>query len=286
MSLKSKLGSGDFAILAEIEPPKGVDVSKMINNAVRVKGKVDAFVVNEMSNAVMKMSSLGGAMLLNSQGMETVMQICCRDRNRLALQADILAAFACGIKNIMIITGADASFGDHHQTKAVYDLNLIELLNVVQTLCSGRDMADIELDKAPDFVVGSTVNASLQGDLLLGEIDKMNEKIEAGTEFFITPPVFSLNSIEPFMKAVDCKKIRIIPTVLLLKSAGMARYINRNLENVNISEDLIKQIQKAPDKMSASIQIAREMIGDLKKEEFCGVHISTIGWEHKLSKII
>jgi methylenetetrahydrofolate reductase (NADPH) len=163
MSLKSKLDSNEFAILAEIEPPKGVDVSEMTTNAAKVKGVVDAFVVPEMSNAVMRMSSLGASMILQSKGLDTIMQVCCRDRNRLALQADILAAGACGIENIMAVTGEDPSFGDHHQAKAVYGVELIELLDAIQMLQSGRDMAVFDVLCSPVFEVGSCVNAGLKG---------------------------------------------------------------------------------------------------------------------------
>ena len=124
MHLKRKFEKGEFAILAEIEPPKGVEISTMVTNATKVKGNVDAFVVPEMSNAVMRMSALGGAMILQGKGMETVMQINCRDRNRIAIQADLLAAYACGITNIMAVTGEDPSFGDHHQARSVYDIDL------------------------------------------------------------------------------------------------------------------------------------------------------------------
>ncbi len=286
MSLKSKLDSGEFAILAEIEPPKGVDVSNLVENATKVKGQVDSFVIPEMSNAVMRMSSLGGAMILQSKGMDTVMQVCCRDRNRLALQADILAAYACGITNIMAVTGEDPSYGDHHQAVAVYGIKLPELLGAIQMLQSGRDMAGVDLNGAPAFEVGSTVNAGLKGDELEIELEEMNKKIEAGTQFFVTPPLFDLSSIESFTKHVDHRKTKIIPTVLLLKSVGMARYMARNVNHVHIPDDLIKRIQKAPDKARECVTIVKETIATLKKEGFSGAVISTLGWEHRLPEII
>ena len=133
MQLQEKLTSGKFAILAEMEPPKGTDTVAMIANAWAVKGKVDAFVIPEMSNAVMKMSSLGGALLLQSRGMETVLQVCCRDRNRLALQGDLLAAQALGVPNVMAVAGEEITHGDHHKARAVYDIDLPELLAAIQT---------------------------------------------------------------------------------------------------------------------------------------------------------
>jgi len=286
MHLMRKFDTGEFAILAEMEPPKGVDISGMVANATRVKGKADAFVVPEMSNAVMRMSSLGAAMILQGKGMETVMQVCCRDRNRLALQADLLAANGCGITNVMVVTGDEPRFGDHHQAKAVYDINLHELLATIQMLQEGVDMAGIDLYGSPQFLVGSTVNPGLMGEALEHELDEMNKKIEAGTQFFITPPLFDLAAIESFLQKIDHRKTNIIPTVLLLKSVGMARYIERNIDHVFIPRDLIKRIQTAPDKVRECIKIAVEMATTLKKEGFSGVLLSTMGWEDKLAQVL
>ena len=286
MYLKNKFDAGEFAILAEMEPPKGVDVSKMVANAQRIKGKVDAFVVPEMSNAVMRMSSLGGAMILQAKGMETVIQLNCRDRNRIALQADLLAAFGCGITNVMAVTGEDPSFGDHHQARSVYDIDLPELLRGITGLQQGKDMAGIDLSGSPQFLVGSTVDAGAKGKSTELVLEEMNKKVEAGAQFFITPPLFDLTAIQPFLKKVDFKKAKIIPTVRLLKSLGMARYMARNVDNVFIPDSLITRLQKSPDKVRECIRIASEMITTLKQEGFSGVMISTIGWEDKLPEIL
>ena len=286
MSLKQKLETGEFAVLVEMEPPKGVDVSAMVANAQKVKGIVDAFVVPEMRNAVMRMSSLGSGMILQSKGMDVVIQVNCRDRNRLALQADLLAANGCGIQNVMVVRGEDPSFGDHHQARAVHDIDLPELLEAIQGLQNGRDMAGIELNGAPTFLVGSTVDAGARDKSPELIREEMDQKREAGAQFFITPPLFDISTIEPFLKRVDGTKSKVIPTVLLLKSLGMARYISRNVNNTFIPDALIQRLQKAPDKVSECIKIASEMVETLKKEGFCGVQLSTIGWEDKLPEIL
>lgn len=286
MRLKPKLDAGEFAVLVEMEPPKGVDISEMVSHANRIKGDVDAFVIPEMSNAVMRMSALGGAMVLQSRGMEPVLQICCRDRNRIALQSDLLAAYACGITNIMAVTGEDPSFGDHHQAKAVYDIELPELLDVLQKLQQGRDMAGIDLSGSPAFLVGSTVNATATGLALELELEAIDQKMDAGVGFLVSPPLFDLSCVDAFLNRVDRSKMNIIPTVLLLKSVGMARYIDRNLDHVHIPETLIKRIQKAPDKIRECIDISAEMVSRLKSEGFSGVLLSTIGWEDKLPRIL
>jgi 5,10-methylenetetrahydrofolate reductase len=284
--LKEKLESSRFVFLAEMEPPKGVDISAMTHNATRVKGKVDALIVPEMSNAVMRMSALGGCLLLQNIGMETIMQVCCRDRNRLALQADLLAANAGGINAVMAVAGEDPGYGDHHQAKAVYDITVNELLETINTLRGGHDMSGIELEGSPDFAVGSTVNAGLAGDLLEAELVEMRAKKEKGAGFFITPPLFDIDSIKPFLDRVDLSTTRIIPTVLLLKSLGMARYMARNVSHVHIPATIIDRLQKAPDKVRECLNIAAETIRAVKENGFSGVVISTIGWENKIPDIL
>ncbi len=286
MDLERKLEAGDFVILAEMEPPKGIDTTRFVSNARKVKGAIDAFVIPEMRNAVMRMSALGAALILQNKGMETVMQVCCRDRNRLALQADLLGAAASGIRNVMVVTGEDPSFGDHHKTKAVYDIDLPDLLESIKTLQNGRDMAGVELSGAPHFLVGSTVNATAKGSALDLELNEMNAKIEAGVRFFITPPVFDSDAIAPFLKHIEHRNIHIIPTVLLLKSLGMARYIARHMDHIHLPDALVSRIQKAPDKVGACLDIARENISMLKQKPFSGVLLSTIGWENKLPEIL
>ncbi len=286
MRLKRKLDEEQFVILAEIEPPKGVDVSGMINNARKVKGRVDAYVIPEMSNAVMRMSSLGGAMVLRNNGMETVMQVNCRDRNRIAIQADLLAGYACGVEGVMAVAGEEPGFGDHHQARAVHDIDLTQLLQTIKGLCNGRDMAGIELEGAPDFLIGSTVNAGAKGKSPELEVEEMARKMEAGADFFICPPLFELSAMTPFLKRIEGKQVKLLPTVLLLKSLGMARYISRNMNHIHIPDDLIKRIQKAGDKSRECVAIAREMVSALKQEGFGGVLISTMGWEDRLPEII
>jgi 5,10-methylenetetrahydrofolate reductase len=286
MRMKEKLLSGEFVLLAEMEPPKGTDISEMLANATRVRGKVDAFMIPEMSNAVMRMSSLGGCMLLQGKGLDTVMQACCRDRNRLALQADLLAANALGISIVIAVTGEDPSFGDHPGARAVNDVNLLELLDGIKKLQTGRDMAGIELKGAPSFCVGSVVNAGASGGALDIEIQEMERKIEAGVEFFITPPVFDLQSLGRFMKRVAAFNPRIIPRVMLLKSVGMARYIQRYLEHMHISEDVIRRIEQAPDRIRECVRIAAELVSAIKEAGYSGVLVSTIGWEDKLPGIL
>jgi len=285
MPLQEKLTSGEFVILAEMDPPKGTDVSDMVARATTVKRMVDAFVVPEMNNAVMRLSSLGGALLLQSKGLETVMQVCCRDRNRLALQGDLLAAHALGVPNVMAVTGVEITHGDHHQAKAVHDLDLLKLLTAIKTMESGRDLAGVDLKGAPRFLVGATVKVTADPGALKQELADLDQKIAAGARFFTTQPVFDVKALEKFRDQVGPRQAAVIPTVLLLKSVGMARYINAHME-MKIPEVFVTRIHQAADRVRECVQIAAELVAAVKNAGFPGVLVSTIGWEEKLPSIL
>lgn len=286
MDLKDKFTDNEFVLLAEMEPPKGADVSQMVADANRVKGMLDAFVVPEMTNAVMRMSSLGASMILQSKGMPAVMQVNCRDRNRLALQADLLAANGCGIKNIMVVKGEEPSYGDHHQTRPVHDIDQYELLAVIQRMIKGRDMAGVDLLGSPDFMVGTTCDFGTVGKSPEMEVEDVLRKAEDGARFFITPPLFDTSALTPYMKKIDFPQVNIIPTVLLLKSLGMARYMARNVNHIHLPEELIERIQSAGDKVRECVNIAAETVSKLKAEGYPGVMLATMGWENRLPDII
>lgn len=286
MQLNQKLAEGKFVILAEMEPPKGADPSIMVRQARRVKELVDGFLVPEMNKAVMRMSSLGGAVVLQQNGMQALMQVCCRDRNRLALQADLLAASACGVQAVMAVRGEDVRFGDHPDAKAVYDLDERTLLDAIQKMQQGKDLAGVDLTAAPRFLIGTSVNAAAKGEPLEQELEAMAEKRKKGVSFWVTPPVFDLDAFGPFLNRIDRTQTPILPTVLLLKSAGMARYMARNLENISIPDSLISRIQSAPDRVQECIRIAAETISAIKAKGFAGVLLSTIGWEDKMPDIL
>jgi len=286
MLLKEKIKSGEFIVLAEFETPKGADFTPLLKHAEKIKGRLDALVIPEMANAVMKASSLGGCAYFQKQGIETVLQVCCRDRNRLALQADLLAAGALEIRNIMALSGEDIRFGDHPQAREVHDLNLLELLESIQKLQQGKDLAGIELRGTPQFCTGSTIDSGATGGLLEIELENLLKMIDYGVEYVVTKPVFDVRRFQEFVKRVDTSRVAVIPTVLLLKSAGMARYIDRNIRGISIPPEMIRGIQKAPDKVQECIRIAGEIISRLKEMGMAGVFISTVGWEDKLPQLM
>jgi methylenetetrahydrofolate reductase (NADPH) len=286
MTLQERIRSGKYVILGEFEPPKGADFSVYLKNANLSRGRVDAIVVPEMANAVLKASSLGGCAYLQKEGMEPVFQICCRDRNRLALQADILSAAALGVKNIMAVPGEDIRFGDHPQARAVNDLDLMGLLETLQKLQAGKDLAGIELRGIPKFCVGSTIDTGAPGGLLNIELENLKKKVDLGVEYVVTNPIFDLRKFEQFVKRVNTKEIGVIPTVLLLKSAGMARYIDRNIKGISIPPEMIRDIQKSPDKVKECVRVAANLVSRIKEMGMAGVLISTAGWEEKLPQIL
>ncbi len=286
MLLCKKIKSGEFVVLGEFEPPKGADFSQLLENANRIKGRLDALVIPEMANAVMKASSLGGCAFLQLHGIPTVFQICCRDRNRLALQADILSAWALGISNIIAVPGEDIRYGDHPQARDVYDLDMEQLLETLQKFQTGKDMVGIELKGATDFCIGSIINAGAIGGALDIEIENLQKMTELGVRFVVTSPVFDLHRFQQFIKRIDTAKVAVIPTVMLLKSAGMARYIDRNIKNISIPKEMIRDIQKAPDKLKQCINISAELINHFKEIGMAGVMISTVGWEDKLPQVL
>lgn len=286
MLLQEKIASRKFVLLGEFEPPKGADFSRLLDMANRVKGRMDALVIPEMGNAVMKASSLGGCAFLKQNGFETILQACCRDRNRLALQADILSAAALGITSVMAVSGEDIRYGDHPQTREVYDVDVLELLEILGRLQAGKDMAGIELSGVPRFCIGSTVNAGAIGGALDIEIENLNKMVAAGVQFTVTPPVFDLHRFQQFIKRIDTNKVAVIPTVLLLKSAGMARYMDRNIKHISIPPEMIREIQKAPDKLKQCIQIAADLIRQFKDMGTAGVMVATAGWEDKIPLLL
>lgn len=286
MTLQEKIRSGKFVVLGEFEPPKGADFSPLSKSANLTRGRLDAVVVPEMASAVLKASSLGGCAFLQREGVETVLQLCCRDRNRLALQADILSAAALGVRNLMAVPGEDIRFGDHPQARTVNDLDLMGLLETVQKLQGGKDLSGIELRGSAHFCVGSTLDTGAPGGLLNIELENLKRKADLGVEYVVTNPIFDLRRFEQFIKRIDIKPLAIIPTVLLLKSAGMARYIDRNIKGISIPPEIIRDIQKAPDKVRECVRIASEIVVRLRDMGIAGVLLSTVGWEDKLPLIL
>ena len=285
MNFQEKLASGEFVVLAEINTPKGVDISQMITDARRAKDRIDAAVIPDMDNGVMRLSAMGGAVLMNQQGIEPIIHVYGRDRNRMALQGDILAAYVLGIQNIIVIQGEDMASGDHMEAKTVDDLDEIGILKAIQTLQKGVDMSGFELKGVPNFMVGCTLGSYSDEESMDKQLALAYEKVEAGARFIITPPVFDIDRFIFFMDKARDLKIPVIPTVFLLKTVGIARYMATYEPGIFISEQTIKRIRQAPDREMECIKIAGETVKALKGIAQ-GVQIVTLGWEYRLPAIL
>jgi len=276
MIFKEKLQSGKFMVTSEIGPPKGIEVKQLLEDVELIHSHVDAINVTDLQSSVMRLGSLAVCSLLKQRGFEPIYQLTCRDRNRLALQSDILSAAALGIENLLILTGDHPALGDHPEAKPVFDLDSVQLLQVVKKLQEGSDMKGNKLiGRAPKFCMGAVVNPG--ADPLEPQILKMEKKISAGAEFFQTQAVYDVKIFENFLSKAKHLKTKIIAGVVLLKSAGMARYMNENVAGVFVPDNLIKEMEEAKDKTAQSVEIASGLIKELRP--MCnGIHIMPIGW--------
>jgi len=284
LTFKEKLQSGKFLVTSEIGPPKGIQTKVILEDAELIRGRVDGINVTDLQSSVMRLGSLAVCSLLKQKGFEPIFQVTCRDRNRLALQSDILSAAALGIENLLILTGDHTTLGDHPEAKPVFDLDSVQLLQVVRRLQEGFDMKGNKLEGgSPKFCVGAVVNPG--SDPLEPQIIKMEKKIAAGAEFFQTQAVYDLKVFENFLSKIKHLKTTLMAGVVLLKSAGMARYMNKNVSGVFVPEDLVKEMEGAKDKVAQSVTIASRLIKELKP--MCqGIHIMPIGWDKVVPKVL
>ncbi|MEW5721572.1 MAG: methylenetetrahydrofolate reductase, partial [Thermodesulfobacteriota bacterium] len=250
-----------------------------------IKGRVDAVVIPDMANGVMRLSAIGGGVLMHQQGLEAVIHICPRDRNRIALQGDLLTAHVLGVQNLIVMAGEDMSYGDHIEAKTVGDLDELGLLAAIRSLQEGVDLAGIDLKGSPSFTVGCALSPWADEKGLAAEIERTRKKVEAGAQFVITPPVFDLDRFASFLDQARVLGVPVIATVFLLKSVGVARYMSTNLPGSFISEDLIQRLRRAPDRAAEGVRFAGETAAALKKMAQ-GVQIVTLGWEYRLPAIL
>jgi 5,10-methylenetetrahydrofolate reductase len=286
MSLRSQLEAGKFAVTSEIGPLKGTDTTELEEVAELLKGKIDGANATDQQSSVMRLGSLVTCHILKQKGLDPIFQMTCRDRNRLALQSDLLSAWVLGVQNVLALTGDLPELGDHPQAKKVYDLDSVTLLQAISKLNEGFDMSGAELQGKPDFFPGAVVKvvndteASLELQLI-----KLEKKIEAGARFIQTQAVYEPAVFEKFMKRVQKYNVPVLAGVIPLKSAGMAKFMNKNVSGVYVPEELIKMMTEAEDKTKTGIGIVAQLIKDLKG--LCqGVHIMAIGWEKRVPQIL
>ena len=286
MALREAIESGKFAVTTEVGPLKGTDTSEVMEVAEILKGKVDGVNVTDQQSAVMRLGSLATCALLVQKGLDPVFQMTCRDRNRIALQSDLLSASVLGIKNVLAISGDFPTLGDHIDAKDVYDLDSEQLIWTVSQMNGGHDLAGSELQGKTDFFTGAVVKPVSDTDTSAEmQLAMMEKKISVGARFFQTQAVYEVDAFERFMKKASQFKVPVLVGVIPLKSVGMARYMNKNVSGVFVPDGLIDEMGKAEDKAAKGLEIAARLINDLKG--LCqGVHIMAIGWEKKVPEIL
>jgi 5,10-methylenetetrahydrofolate reductase len=284
---KDALESGKFVVTSEVAPPKGTHLEKMVHHVELLKDKVDAMNVTDHQSSVMRFPSIGGALLVKEMGGEPILQMTCRDRNRLALQADLLFASSRGIHNVLCLTGDSVILGDHKEAKSVFDLDSSQLLAAVRLLEKGRDLGGSDLDGAVSFCAGAIVTP--EANPLEPQLIKFEKKVEAGAEFIQTQAVYDLDHFKEFMAYARQFPVKVLAGIILLTSAPMARFMNKNVAGVNVPRELIDEMAASPKgrAIDTGIGIAGRMIKRINDEKMCdGVHIMAIGREELVPAIM
>ena len=286
-TFKQVLQSGKFIVTSEVAPPKGTNLEKMIHHINLLKKRVDAMNITDHQSSVMRFPSLGGALLVKEMGGEPILQMTCRDRNRMALQADLLFAASRGINNVLCLTGDSVILGDHKEAKSVFDLDSSQLLAAIRGLEKGKDLGGNTLDGGVSFCAGAIVTP--EANPLEPQLIKFEKKVEAGAEFIQTQAVYDLDSFKDFMKYARQFPVKVLAGIILLTSAPMARFMNKNVAGVNVPQELIEEMASAPKgkALAKGIEIAGRMIKRIYDEKMCdGVHIMAIGKEELVPEII
>jgi methylenetetrahydrofolate reductase (NADPH) len=286
-SFKEVLKSGKFVITSEIGPPKGTNIEKMLHHIDLLKDKVDALNVTDHQSSVMRFPSIGGCLAIKERGGEPILQVTCRDRNRLALQAELLFAYTRGIRNVLCLTGDAVVVGDHKAAKGVFDLDSTQLLRAIRQMESGKDLGGNELDGTVEFCAGAIVTP--EANPIEPQLIKFEKKVEAGAEFFQTQAIYDLDKFAKFMEHARQFPVKILAGIILLVSARMAKYMTENVPGVFVPQNLIDELASAPkgEALNKGIEIAARMIATIKKESMCdGVHVMAIGREEVVPDIL
>jgi len=286
-SFREILNSGNFVVTSEIGPPKGTNIEKMLHHIDLLKDKVAALNVTDHQSSVMRFPSLGGCLAIKERGGDPILQMTCRDRNRLALQAELLIAYTRGIRNVLCLTGDAVPVGDHKEAKGVFDLDSVQLLRAIRQMESGKDLGGNDLDGAVEFCAGAIVTPEARP--IEPQLIKFEKKVESGAEFFQTQAVYDLDNFAEFMQYARQFPVKILAGVVLLVSARMAKYMNENVPGIFVPQHLIDELASAPkgEAVNRGIEIAGQMIATLKKESLCdGVHIMAIGREELVPEIM
>jgi methylenetetrahydrofolate reductase (NADPH) len=286
-AFRETLQSGKFVVTSEIGPPKGTNIEPMLHHIDLLKDRIDGMNVTDNQSSVMRYPSVGGTLHIKERGGEPILQMTCRDRNRMALQADILFAYSRGVRNILCLTGDAVPVGDHKEAKGVFDLDSVSLLHTIRTMETGKDLGGNDLDGAVDFCAGAIVTP--EANPIEPQMIKFEKKVAAGAEFIQTQAIYDMENFKQFMEYARNFDVKILAGIILLTSHRMAIYMNKNVPGVFVPQHLIDEMEAAPKgtKVAKGIEIAGRMVRQLNEEKICdGVHIMAIGKEEVVPDIL
>ena len=287
MKVTELFARGEFVVSAEVGPPKGCHVEGLVEEAKEFLGGINAVNVTDCQSSVMRMGSLATCIKLKQAGLNPIFQITCRDRNRIALQSDLLSAAAFGIEYLLLLTGDPTTLGDHPQAKPVFDLDSVSLIHAVKTLEGGHDLAGNELiGEAPSFAKGAVVSPC--SDSIDAQLAKMERKVLAGAEYFQTQAVYEPEKFIEFMEKAKQFGKPVQLGIVIPKNAGMCKYMNKNVAGIHIPDEMINELAADKERAKAGItgvEIAARIIRACKP--YCqGVHIMAMGWESKVPGLL
>ena len=286
-SFREVLNSGKFVVSSEIGPPKGTNIDKMCHHIDILKDCVDAINVTDHQSSVMRFPSLGGCLHIKERGGEPIMQMTCRDRNQMALQADLLLAYSRGIRNVLCLTGDSIVVGDHKNAADVFELDSCQLLRAIRHMETGKDLGGNDLDGGVEFCAGAIVTPEAQP--IEPQLIKFEKKVEAGAEFIQTQAIYDMDNFAKFMEYARQFPVKVLAGIVLLVSARMAKFMNENVPGILVPQELIDELASAPkgEALNKGIEIAGRMIATLERERICdGVHIMAIGREEVVPDIL
>lgn len=283
---QDRIRSGAFVVTSELTPPKGTHLADLLAKAQMLKPWVDALNLTESPRARMAIEPKAVAHLLIDHGLEPILQVTGRDRNRIAIQADLLGAAALGIENVVFMSGDSPSGGDHPQAKPVFDLNATEMLQTARTLVSGHDMAGNTLKGAPRLFLGAVANPGAAE--FVREVENTRRKIEAGAQFLQTQALYEASVLERFLEALKPEGVAVLAGVIPLKSARMAHWLNDKVPGIRVPDELILEMEGAAGgarELQSGVDIAARLIRAVRP--LCaGVHIMGLGWESHIPAIL
>ena len=283
--LSTNLISKKFTVTCELNPPKGINLEKLFKKAELLKERVVAINITDSAGSNMTMAPIAVSHLLNNRGIEPILQITGRDRNRIAIQADLIAASTLGITNILTMSGDPPKHGDHPEAKPVFDLNSTQVLDAMRAMQAGKDLGGNSLEGNPEFFRGAVVNPGAKD--LETEFVKMEEKVASGAQFFQTQAIFEPDALEKFMVTAKKFNVPILAGIIVLKSTKMANYLNSYLPGISIPKNIIKSLELSDRDAikKESVSITANIIKEIRN--MCdGIHVMAIGWENMIPNIL